>query len=269
MSFCVKVPKRHQGIPGGAVSEMAGGREPTSLEAIERAAVEAVRADPWRAFEWVEFLASPLPSNTVAQRVAGNPTRGPLDDAEVMSVPKTVYDIPSWRACRPERVKHGVTIPAEPPTIFDTAEDVEATLERYHRLGAEAGVPLANHLGYGIVCPLSEWAETAGKPSAAGEQEQLQAEVELERLKAQERRVAERIAELRDQLVPTRITASSDWIGVRGEKGIQSRSRADGTTVWRHRGGQTVDTLEEAIRDRDRQPFDREALDAVIAEADA
>jgi hypothetical protein len=193
--WAVKVPRRHQGIPAG-VAEAASGREPTSLEAIERAAIAAIRSDPWRAWEWVQFGETPLPANVVTQKVATNPRRGPMDAAEIASVKKTVFDTPSWRACKPERFKGGKIIPAERPTVFDSEEEAQATLERFHRLGSQAAVPLAGHLQYGVVCPLSEWEATAGQPSVDREQEELQAEVELERAKVQQRQLKQYVEEL-------------------------------------------------------------------------
>src|SRR5829696_4014132 len=148
--FCVKVPKRFQGLPEG-IGALASSREPASLAAIERAAVEAVRNDPFRSYEWVQFGDTPLPSSTVTSRRATNVQRGPLDAAELETVQKQVYNSASWRAAKPERVKGGRILPAERPTVFKTAAEAQAVLDRYRRLGQEAGVPMSGHLAYGVV----------------------------------------------------------------------------------------------------------------------
>ena len=171
--FAVRVPRRNQGIPPG-VAVMASSREPASLAEIERTAVKAIRADPDRLWEWIQFGPRPLPRTTVTQQRAGNPSRGPNDLAQLVNVEKTAYLGSSWRACKPERVKGGRTIPADRPDAFRTEQEAQETLDRYHRLGTEAGVPMANHLAFGVVAPLSEWESTAGQPSADRERQQVQ-----------------------------------------------------------------------------------------------
>jgi hypothetical protein len=199
MSFVVKVPRRSQGIPPG-LAEAASSRDPQSLEAIEAKAIEAVRGDPWRAYEWVVFGDSPLPSEQVMQKVTTNPHRGPLDAAEVTHVSKTVHNSPSWKPARLERVKGGKVLPADTPSTFETEADAAATLERFRRLGSQAGVPMAAHLQYGVVCPLSEWEVSAGQATVDRERQQIQAEVELVGLSESQRSIMARIKELQAQL---------------------------------------------------------------------
>jgi hypothetical protein len=167
------------------------------LDAIEAAAVRAVREDPWRSWEFIQFGPTPLPSTTVRQKRALNPRRGPLDSAEAESIMKVAYTTASWRACKPERVKNdGRVLPAERPSVFETEEEAHATLDRYHRLGTRVGVPLSGHLSYGVVCPLSEWEATAGQPTADRETQQLQAEAEMERIKVAKRSLQEQYDDL-------------------------------------------------------------------------
>jgi len=195
-----------------------------------------------------------------------------MDAAELETVRKTVYNSASWRAAKPERVKGGKLIPAQTPTIFPTEKDAQQTLERFHRLGTEAGVPMAGHLAYGVVAPMDEWESTNGQPTADREREQVQAEVEVETLEVRAREAAEALERAKERVSasrPAATTSSSDWIGVPGEKGIQTRTRADGSVVYRHRGGETVDSLAEATRDRDGQQPSREAIEALVARAEA
>src|SRR5829696_520930 len=127
-AYAVKVPRRFQGLPEG-IGALASSREPASLVAIERAAVEAVRNDPYRSYEWVQFGDTPLPSSTVTQRRATNVQRGAHEGAELETVRKQVYNSASWRAAKPERVKGGRILQAERPTVFKTADDAPATLD--------------------------------------------------------------------------------------------------------------------------------------------
>jgi hypothetical protein len=237
--FAVRVPKRHQGIPAG-VAPLASSREPTSLDAIERAAIQAVRDDPWRRWEWVGFGPTPLPTSNISRPTSIDAQRGPTATVE-----QPVY-LPSWRPCRPERVKgDGRVLPPERPTTFRTEAEAQATLDRYHRLGAEAGVPLSGHLSYGVVAPIEEWEATAGQPTADREREQIQAEVEVATLEAKALEGAEALERARERAAANkqRTTVSGDWAGF-GVPNVQKRVTADGVEWFRGRvSGKTSETF--------------------------
>jgi hypothetical protein len=169
-----------------------------------------------------------------------------MDAAEVATVTKTAYATPTWRPCKFGRTKGGKTIPAERPTMFRTQAEAQATLERFHRLGTAAGVPLGNYLAYGVVAPLSEWESTAGQPSAYRERQQVQAEVELEQLEVKALEAAEALERAREQVAANkrRTTVSGDWAGY-GVSNVQKRVTADGVEWYRGRvSGKTSQTFE-------------------------
>ena len=237
---------------------MASSREPANLAEIERAAVKAIRDDIDRVWDWVQFGPTPLPATTMNQRRATNPGRGPGEAAELENVQKTVYLEASWRACKPERVKGGQTLPADEPTFFRTERQALETLDRYRRIGSDVGVPMANHLAYGVVAPAREWEATAGQPAADREREQVQAEVRLETLEVKAREAAEALERARAEQERTTPDAPgrSDWHKHPTEPQVQQRIRSDDSKVFRARvAGRvspTFETVAEAVQSRDR-----------------
>jgi hypothetical protein len=237
---------------------MASSREPANLAEIERAAVKAIRDDPDRTWDWIQFGPTPLPATTTTQRRATNPGRGPGDAAELENVKKIVFLSASWRACKPERVKGGQTRPADEPTLFRTEREALETLDRYRRIGSEAGVPMSAHLQYAVVAPAREWEATAGQPTADREREQIQAEVRLETLEVQAREAAEALERARTEQERATPDAAgrSDWHKHPTEPQVQQRIRSDHSKVFRCRvGGRTsptFDSVAEAVLSRDR-----------------
>jgi hypothetical protein len=247
MNFCVKLPAFSGGVPGGEVAAMASNRDPSPLGVIEDAAKRAVKSDQLRAWRFVRFADSPLPEQEPTGAIVWRVAQAGQNDKTLKT--KMGYRDPNWFFTKRERVRDGRIVPAEPPTGFATEAEAQQTIDRYHRLGTEAGVPQSNHLQYAVVV---EWAEfAAGGNTVVREQRAISAEVEVaeaERLAQEATAALERAREAAREFEPQ--PAETDWTSA-GVPNVQRRTLADGSVRWRGRvagkPGPTLNSEAEAV----------------------